>query len=232
MTSSGLVLHSNGHVRRRQSQSLEKSYNKRTKLEMALAELADISSELREKRSSNISARRAEAIAAAPCSQCPVLIEQMRKSTNERTHWQRKCKEATDKLATELAAQQVKYEKKHDKAVLGAARNAEYLRDDVIRLKKEKENMADDLRTTTRTMKDYRKEFVAEKIRNEKLTEAVAATAAEMEALRERVVELEKFKSEIEREIETSSDEGQSEEPTAGNDEVDGGAGATGPSGI
>ena len=210
---------------------------KRTKIQMALAELAQVKSELQQRRTSDRSERAARAIAAAPCSQCPLLLEQLRRCTNERSYWQRLSTEAKDKHFAELVALVEKHEKKLDKAMMGAARSLEYSRGDVTRLREEKQKVADDLRTTTRSMKDYRKELVKEQNLNLKLTETAAASEAEIEALRQRVAELDKFKSEIEREIETSSEEGEDEDATGNDVEPDEpeeglGVGCTGPSGV
>ena len=210
---------------------------KRTKIQMALAELAQVKSELQQRRTSDRSERAARAIAAAPCSQCPLLLEQLRRCTNERSYWQRLSTEAKDKHFAELVALVEKHEKKLDKAMMGAARSLEYSRGDVTRLREEKQKVADDLRTTTRSMKDYRKELVKEQNLNAKLTETAAASEAEIEALRQRVAELDKFKSEIEREIETSSEEGEDEDATNNDvepDELEEGpdVGSTGPSGV
>lgn len=200
---------------------------KRTKLELALAEVAELKSEMQQQRARG-SARAAARVEA--CPHCPDLQEQLRRRTAERAYWQRqhgiieeKVTEGKELHAAELEAMEKKHEKKQEKALLAAGRTLDYARDDIARLKGEKSKLADDLRTMTRTMKDYMRELGQEKNLNKKLMDTELALQAEVAELRGRVDKLEKYKAEIEREMQSSDEDEELTGNTLGEDADDDG---------
>ena len=200
---------------------------KRTKLELALAEVAELKSEMQQQRARG-SVRAAARVEA--CPHCPDLQEQLRRRTAERAYWQRqhgiieeKVTEGKELHAAELEAMEKKHEKKQEKALAAAGRTLDYARDDIARLKGEKSKLADDLRTMTRTMKDYMRELGQEKNLNKKLMDTELALQAEVAELRGRVDKLEKYKAEIEREMQSSDEDEELTGNTLGEDADDDG---------
>ena len=180
-------------------------------MEMALAQMETLKSELQQQRAAT-SVRAAARVEA--CPYCPDLQDQLRKRTAERAHWQRQHRAIVEELAgeqqrhaAELKAQEKKHEKKHEKIFATAGRTVDYARSDMARLKEEKSKLMEEVRTATRTMKDYMKELGQEKNLTKKLTESVEVMEAEILKLRALVDSLEKFKWEVEREIESSDDD-------------------------
>ena len=178
---------------------------------MALAQMETLKSELQQQRAAT-SVRAAARVEA--CPYCPDLQDQLRKRTAERAHWQRQHRAIVEELAgeqqrhaAELKAQEKKHEKKHEKIFATAGRTVDYARSDMARLKEEKSKLMEEVRTATRTMKDYMKELGQEKNLTKKLTESVEVMEAEILKLRALVDSLEKFKWEVEREIESSDDD-------------------------